>query len=170
MKTRVIEVDRDKPDPAAIEEAAERHNKAPIDKGGIYEGDKQVKPRFIVSKEEPRRDIEEQRLELSERVRKGELFGFLDIGPKVLTAPPRAPSDKGDKDANKEASVRYQSNRPTFVDFSNLAGQVITEQVRAYAAEHGVDDTIALELGMKEKSVEFAAAGGEVYVPPPARR
>ena len=29
----------------------------------------------------------------------------------------------------------------------------------------GVDG--ALELGMKEKSVEFSAAGGEVYLPPP---
>jgi phosphomethylpyrimidine synthase len=51
-----------------------------------------------------------------------------------------------------------------------FCSMAITEQVRAYAAEHGVDGEVALELGMKEKSVEFAAAGGEVYVPPPARR
>ncbi|HEY1282530.1 MAG TPA: phosphomethylpyrimidine synthase ThiC, partial [Acidimicrobiales bacterium] len=40
----------------------------------------------------------------------------------------------------------------------------ITQDVRAYAAEHGVGDWEALELGMKEKSVEFVASGGEVYV------
>jgi ABC-type Na+ efflux pump permease subunit len=101
----------------------------------IYERGKQVKPRFVVSKEEPRgntpKAIEEQRLELSERVRKGELFGFLDIGPKVLTAPPPDKSDKEDREDKSEASVRYQSNRPTFMDFSALAGQVITEMVRA---------------------------------------
>jgi phosphomethylpyrimidine synthase len=41
----------------------------------------------------------------------------------------------------------------------------ISQDVRAYAAEHGVDDDSALELGMKEKSAEFSAAGGAVYLP-----
>jgi phosphomethylpyrimidine synthase len=51
----------------------------------------------------------------------------------------------------------------------------ITEDVRAYAAEHGYGVTDALEIGMQEKSAEFVAArktvsgeqhgtGGEVYV------
>ena len=34
-----------------------------------------------------------------------------------------------------------------------------------YAAEHGVDETVALETGMAEKSAEFRAAGAEVYRP-----
>jgi phosphomethylpyrimidine synthase len=41
----------------------------------------------------------------------------------------------------------------------------ITADVRAYAAEHGVGEEQALELGMKEKSAEFADAGGKVYIP-----
>ncbi|HVF19665.1 MAG TPA: phosphomethylpyrimidine synthase ThiC [Mycobacteriales bacterium] len=41
----------------------------------------------------------------------------------------------------------------------------ISQDVRAYAAEHGVGDDDALELGMKEKSAEFSAAGGAVYLP-----
>ncbi|HVE63802.1 MAG TPA: phosphomethylpyrimidine synthase ThiC, partial [Mycobacteriales bacterium] len=41
----------------------------------------------------------------------------------------------------------------------------ISQDVRAYAAEHGVDDEAAIELGMKEKSAEFSAAGGGVYLP-----
>ncbi|MDX6274494.1 MAG: phosphomethylpyrimidine synthase [Frankiales bacterium] len=41
----------------------------------------------------------------------------------------------------------------------------ISQDVRKYAAEHGVDETSALELGMKEKSAEFAAQGGQVYLP-----
>jgi phosphomethylpyrimidine synthase len=49
-----------------------------------------------------------------------------------------------------------------------FCSMAITEQVRAYAASHGVGDEVALELGMKEKSVEFVEAGGEVYVEPPA--
>jgi len=41
----------------------------------------------------------------------------------------------------------------------------ISQDVRDYAAAHGVDDESALELGMKEKSAEFSAAGGAVYLP-----
>jgi phosphomethylpyrimidine synthase len=39
----------------------------------------------------------------------------------------------------------------------------ITEDVRRYAAEKGVDDAAALKSGMREKSREFKDAGGEVY-------
>ncbi len=41
----------------------------------------------------------------------------------------------------------------------------ISADVRAYAAEHGVGDEQAIELGMKEKAAEFADAGGKVYLP-----
>jgi phosphomethylpyrimidine synthase len=37
--------------------------------------------------------------------------------------------------------------------------------VRVYAAEHGMSPEAAIELGMKEKSAEFAELGGELYVP-----
>jgi phosphomethylpyrimidine synthase len=40
----------------------------------------------------------------------------------------------------------------------------ISQDVRKYAAEHGVGEVEALELGMKEKSAEFAEAGGRVYL------
>jgi phosphomethylpyrimidine synthase len=40
----------------------------------------------------------------------------------------------------------------------------ITQDVRAYAAEHGVSPETAIEVGMKEKSVEFAERGGDIYV------
>jgi phosphomethylpyrimidine synthase len=41
----------------------------------------------------------------------------------------------------------------------------ITQDVRDYAAEHGVDETAALDSGMAEKSAEFLAAGAQVYRP-----
>jgi phosphomethylpyrimidine synthase len=41
----------------------------------------------------------------------------------------------------------------------------ISQDVRKYAEAHGVDEAAALELGMKEKSAEFAEAGGRVYLP-----
>ncbi|MBN6152121.1 phosphomethylpyrimidine synthase ThiC [Xanthomonas sp. AmX2] len=39
----------------------------------------------------------------------------------------------------------------------------ITQDVRDYAAEHGVDETAALSTGMAEKSAQFLAAGAKVY-------
>lgn len=39
----------------------------------------------------------------------------------------------------------------------------ITQDVRDYAAEHGVEETAALEDGMAEKAAEFRAQGAEVY-------
>jgi phosphomethylpyrimidine synthase len=41
----------------------------------------------------------------------------------------------------------------------------ITQEVREYAAQHGVAETVALEEGMAGKSAEFKAAGGEIYIP-----
>ena len=39
----------------------------------------------------------------------------------------------------------------------------ISQDVRDYAAEHGVGDDVAIELGMKEKAAEFVASGAQVY-------
>ncbi len=39
----------------------------------------------------------------------------------------------------------------------------ITEDVRKYAAEQGIDDAEVLERGMEEKSREFNAAGSRLY-------
>ncbi len=41
----------------------------------------------------------------------------------------------------------------------------ITQDVRDYANQQGVDTQSALSLGMDEKSAQFKAAGGEVYIP-----
>lgn len=41
----------------------------------------------------------------------------------------------------------------------------ITQDVRDYAAAKGVADAAALESGMAEKSAQFKAGGGEIYIP-----
>lgn len=46
----------------------------------------------------------------------------------------------------------------------------ITEDVRRYAREKGVDTEQAIQSGMEEKSREFAKAGGEVYAKTPTSR
>jgi phosphomethylpyrimidine synthase len=39
----------------------------------------------------------------------------------------------------------------------------ITEDVRKYAAEHGLTNAEAIESGMEEKRKEFVEKGSEVY-------
>src|SRR6266699_365966 len=41
----------------------------------------------------------------------------------------------------------------------------ITQDVRAYAKSHGLDDSAAIEAGMREKAEEFAEQGGRIYLP-----
>jgi phosphomethylpyrimidine synthase len=49
-----------------------------------------------------------------------------------------------------------------------FCSMAITDKVRAYAAEHGIGASDALTEGMREKSAEFVAAGGDVYLEDPA--
>jgi phosphomethylpyrimidine synthase len=39
----------------------------------------------------------------------------------------------------------------------------ITEDVRKYAAEHGLTNEAAIESGMQEKRKEFVEKGSEIY-------
>ena len=89
-----------------------------------------TRPPFIIERVPPSDDdaeaVQKQRFDLSERVRSGELFGFLDIGAAVLpplSAPP-------DNDASEQSQVRYQSNSPTYDDFRNWARPVLQNAVQ----------------------------------------
>jgi phosphomethylpyrimidine synthase len=44
----------------------------------------------------------------------------------------------------------------------------ITQDVRDYAAQKGIEEAAALEAGMKEKSEQFKKSGAEIYVEPSA--
>jgi phosphomethylpyrimidine synthase len=39
----------------------------------------------------------------------------------------------------------------------------ITEDVRKYAAQQGIEEDSAIEHGMKEKAAEFQHSGAEIY-------
>ncbi|MDI1252552.1 phosphomethylpyrimidine synthase ThiC [Thermomonas sp.] len=60
------------------------------------------------------------------------------------------------KDAHKSAHFCSMCG-PSFCSMK------ITQDVRDYAAKHGLDEQTALEAGMAEKSAEFREAGAEVY-------
>src|SRR5262245_34301271 len=102
---------------------------------GVYDASgRQVRAKFAIEKVAPA-DLSDpsaadrERLELSKRVRSGELLGFVEIGPDLLkpAAAPRpttAPDDAADLSA-----VRYSTNRPTYMDFRNLLQGTLSANV-----------------------------------------
>lgn len=102
-----------------VEKVVENYNNSSATREG-------KQPRFEIEKVYPGPDTDEakkeQRVDLSERVRKGELFGFLDIGADVLK-----PAPAGTKD--DRYMLRYQSNRPTNQEFSRLIKAGVADQV-----------------------------------------
>jgi phosphomethylpyrimidine synthase len=46
----------------------------------------------------------------------------------------------------------------------------ISQDVRDYAEAHGIGDTEAVEVGLREKAAEFRASGSEIYQDAPSRR
>jgi len=62
------------------------------------------------------------------------------------------------KDSSKEAHFCSMCG-PKFCSMK------ITQDVRDYADKLGVDEQAALAQGMAEKSAEFKAVGGELYIP-----
>src|SRR5262245_27142132 len=80
-------------------------------------------PPFKIEQVAPSEKSDEQRAELSERVRKGELFGFLDIGAEVL----EPPTSEVDDDKHR---IRYQSNRPTNQTFQRLMKEKLVPEVQ----------------------------------------
>jgi len=105
--------------------------------------------------------ILQQRYELAEQVRKQEIFGFLDIGAKVLETPDvdakymasyaatlAAQQGESNRDRDKikaaklpdDVIMRYYSNNPTyndFIDVAKLALNPMIEEVRAKS--EGID-------------------------------
>jgi ABC-2 type transport system permease protein len=125
---------------ALIETAVAEHNKT------TSEGGKQVRPNFKVERVAPSaaaaHDVERQRYELSERVRRGELVGFLEIAE---AAPAEGASAAG-KPARQPVALRYQSNRVMDVQFPQLAETAVAEKVRA-------DVSAATKLTKQDRAV-----------------
>jgi ABC-2 type transport system permease protein len=137
---------------AALTTASEAWNKTRIDQAG-----RASRPAFAIERVAPSADqpeaIAQQRFDLSERVRQGTLFGFLEIGGRVFEPADSAQESvvgkqPGSRDAEDEAAtalptgddrfdIRYQSNSPTYDAFRNWARPVINKVIREsrYAAE-----------------------------------
>jgi ABC-type Na+ efflux pump permease subunit len=112
-----------------LKAAADTYNeKAVYDEGGK----KQVKPRFVlelvVARGTDPADVDQQRFELSEEVRKGKYVGFVDARGGHLytfTSPPNAKEKAG-----PQVELRYQSNRLMYMDFARFADGVVTKAIQ----------------------------------------
>jgi ABC-2 type transport system permease protein len=154
---------------SAVEKEVEKHNKEAEGKAPF----KVVN--WLEEKEKPPPADDDPELgnlrgELSEEVRTGKLFGFLDIGPDVYRIRPEAEVAAGKKaragpgkalggKGDSEAPVRYQSNRPTHQEFPALAEKAITKAVQEYRAhEMGLDTKMDQLRGIMQE-VPVASLG-----------
>jgi ABC-2 type transport system permease protein len=111
-----------------------------------------ARPTFVLEAVPPPRgeNLAQFRLDLSERVRRGDLTGFLEIGPDVIKPLGTAalpgvshadglPPTGTPHPALDLQAVRYQTNRPFYRDFPRWAELLINKAVRDRRAEqHGV--------------------------------
>lgn len=79
--------------------------------------------------------VEQQRFDLSERVRRGEIFGFLEIGPQVFEYESSAMSPSQAAVAPERnldhRAVRYQSNSPTYDGFQKWVHPILDKTIQA---------------------------------------
>jgi len=132
---------------ATLAAACEIWNTGVLDPSGRI-----TKPTFLIERVAPSGDgpeaIAQQRFDLSERVRQGTLFGFLEIGGRVFDLPdatrePPGLPDAGDETAtalptgDDRLAIRYQSSSPNYDAFRNWARPVINKAIREsrYVAE-----------------------------------
>lgn len=129
---------------------------------------RQTAARFYFEKVEPAgpddpAEVQKQRYELSERVRKNELFAFLEIGKDILEPKLPTPSTQATEKAREAAAgfdidarldaaaetlgddsiVRYTTNRPTYGDVRSFVQETVAANAqlrRARAA--GVDPAV----------------------------
>jgi ABC-2 type transport system permease protein len=113
-----------------IEQSVRRYNDTQIIDP---ETKKQTKSAIVVERVEPSDEAPEavsrQRLELSDRVRKKELFGFLEIGTDVFQMSSGSSSQRSD-DASGRLGLRYQSNSPLNRDFPQWIEKVVNAAVQ----------------------------------------
>jgi ABC-type Na+ efflux pump permease subunit len=126
----------------ALIEAAERRNESEIHD---QETGKKVRPAYLMEIVGPRAtEMEAQRVELSDKVRAGELFAFLEIGRDVL-----APGDDGDA-----SRIAYYSENPAFDDTRHWLTSPINDRIRSLRVAEADVDIETVERLTRWMSVE----------------
>ncbi len=149
----------------ALDEAATKRNErdifAPPSAGTPG---KQLQPRFVPQRVEPAADgasnAAASDLQLSERVRSGDIFGFVILGHDLPT--PRA--DESDA-ADREFS--WQTETPTYNDLPDWIESVVNSTLRSHRlAQAGLDqglvDRLSQREALREMGLARRTASGEV--------
>jgi ABC-2 type transport system permease protein len=146
----------------------------------------QVKPRFVFELVPAGPDLKDQRLALSERVRKRELFGFIEIRPEALQEPTEEPVTEKERE-KLPPRVAFYSNAGGVDDtrawlrdpinrglHSVLLRDLAPERLRAVLASVPVEPMSLLardpktgavqEAKKKDEIMEFAAPFGMVMM------
>jgi ABC-2 type transport system permease protein len=123
---------------AAIAKAVQHHNEHEIFEEA-QPGGRQVKPKFALEKIDPPPEGDQAaadrlRLELSDRVRKGELLAFVEVGADLLK-PSTAPATASSGVDHDDFAIRYSTNRPTYVDFKMMLNSAVPQAVFAKRME-----------------------------------
>jgi ABC-2 type transport system permease protein len=118
---------------AALEEKAKERNEKQLRNAA----GRQIRPEYVLERVPPAsdKDIDPLRLELSDRVRRGELAGIVEIGPDVdQIAPPAA--DLGERERvgsesnfEERLSVRFQAHSHTSPDFTLWLHRSVSDAV-----------------------------------------
>lgn len=118
--------------------AADARNQEQIFSSDETEDRKQILPRFVLEVVDPLPDgAQAQRLELSDRVRSKDLYGFVEIGEDVL--------DTGDH--REDASILYYSNTPTYDDFRRWFSITVNNKMTGIRIERaGLEPDIVHEM------------------------
>jgi ABC-2 type transport system permease protein len=158
----------------AIAAAAEKRNREDI---FDPETGKQDKPIFTLERIQPSADtpeaLDEQRLELSQRVYHNEFFGLLEIGPDVLSftlSLPLTAASETPRNPSDRVVLRYQSNSPAYAGFSRWAEKVINEEIhRQRCARAGIPlekmNTLLQPVPLLSKGLSKRNAEGKVEDP-----
>ena len=138
----------------ALEKRAEIRNKL-----GVMSEGKKVRPGFLLESVEPSDDENSLIWELSERVRRKEIFGFAILGTDLLTA--------------ESPSIRYYTNTPTYQELPNwlragvdeelqrerfLAAEIDANQIRSIMRRTGIKK---MELAEKDSDGAVTTRAGQ---------
>jgi ABC-2 type transport system permease protein len=135
---------------SALESSVDMYNRTQtIDS----ETGKQTHPKFAIEVVRPDSEsdgaTEALREKFSNEVRKGDLFGFLEIGPDVALPRPADPEQLKDY-----RGLRYQTNRPTHQAFPKLAEATITAAVQERRGRQASLDLARLREVMRPVELE----------------
>ncbi|HEX5010334.1 MAG TPA: ABC transporter permease [Planctomycetota bacterium] len=143
----------------ALQLEAQRRDTLTVNNSGIWSTDEpreQVSPRFVPELYQPAPG-EDPVLELSDRVRREELFGFVIIGSDVLAVP----GPGGDRD------LHWHTNTPTYDALPHWIAGVVNDLARSTRfAGAGIDRnlvaTLSEPVGLRTMGLARRTAGGEV--------